>query len=89
MTKSKNENLAELDLNIVKIENAFITVPQLNLVDTQERKGLAKQFYRWKRFFVRSGKFKRELQSSLGLYRKILVELQDRDMRVIVTMYVR
>ena len=65
------------------------SVPHLNLIDLKEGIALAKKL---ENFFVEkdpsivhSGKFKRELQSSLAPYREILTELQDRNKQAIAT----
>ena len=71
------------------INNTITSVPHLNLIDLEEGIALAKKL---ENFFVEkdpsivhSGKFKRELQSSLAPYREILTELQDRNRQAIAT----
>ena len=65
------------------------SVPHLNLIDLEEGIALAKKlenfFVEKDPLIVRSGKFKRELESSLAPYREILTELQDRNRQAIAT----
>jgi DDE superfamily endonuclease/Tc5 transposase DNA-binding domain len=80
-----SSNYADDSENICNITS----VPHLNSTDLQEGIALAKKledFLDEKDLsVVRSGKFKRELQSSLAPYREILTELQDRNRQVIAT----